>query len=80
MEDLCNSTKLPELVSINNSSRALICSMPKEQLASLEKAFQDNMDFIKPFMVSMMLSTLLGVQSLFLTLQGYGGMEHLIHI
>uniref|UniRef100_A0A8C5SKP0 Uncharacterized protein n=1 Tax=Laticauda laticaudata TaxID=8630 RepID=A0A8C5SKP0_LATLA len=50
MEDLCNLTKLPELVAINNGSRALICSMPKEQLASLERAFQNNMDFIKPLM------------------------------
>uniref|UniRef100_A0A670ZUW7 P-type phospholipid transporter n=1 Tax=Pseudonaja textilis TaxID=8673 RepID=A0A670ZUW7_PSETE len=53
VEDLCNLTKLPELVAINNGSRALICSMPKEQLASLERAFQNNMDFIKPLMVSM---------------------------
>ncbi|XP_026574339.1 ATP-binding cassette sub-family A member 1 isoform X2 [Pseudonaja textilis] len=50
VEDLCNLTKLPELVAINNGSRALICSMPKEQLASLERAFQNNMDFIKPLM------------------------------
>uniref|UniRef100_A0A670ZUV4 P-type phospholipid transporter n=1 Tax=Pseudonaja textilis TaxID=8673 RepID=A0A670ZUV4_PSETE len=60
VEDLCNLTKLPELVAINNGSRALICSMPKEQLASLERAFQNNMDFIKPLMVSMMFSILLG--------------------
>uniref|UniRef100_A0A670ZV15 P-type phospholipid transporter n=1 Tax=Pseudonaja textilis TaxID=8673 RepID=A0A670ZV15_PSETE len=61
VEDLCNLTKLPELVAINNGSRALICSMPKEQLASLERAFQNNMDFIKPLMVSMMFSILLGL-------------------
>ncbi|XP_007428699.1 ATP-binding cassette sub-family A member 1 [Python bivittatus] len=50
LKDLCNFTKLPEPVAINNASVALMCSMPKEQLASLERAFQDNVDFIKPIL------------------------------
>ncbi|KAG8130416.1 hypothetical protein E2320_017030 [Naja naja] len=50
MEDLCNLTKLPELVAIKNGSHALICSMPKEQLASLERVFHNNVDFIKPLL------------------------------
>uniref|UniRef100_A0A8C6VPK5 P-type phospholipid transporter n=1 Tax=Naja naja TaxID=35670 RepID=A0A8C6VPK5_NAJNA len=56
MEDLCNLTKLPELVAIKNGSHALICSMPKEQLASLERVFHNNVDFIKPLLFMSMTS------------------------
>lgn len=57
MEDLCNSTKLSEFVIIQNPAvavvtDALICLMPKDKLASVEKVFQANLDIMKPFMVS----------------------------
>ncbi|KAJ6657074.1 hypothetical protein lerEdw1_002819 [Lerista edwardsae] len=53
LKDLCNSTNLSEFVTIQNPvvkviSHALVCSMPKEKLASAEKVFQANLDVLKP--------------------------------
>ncbi|XP_060619641.2 phospholipid-transporting ATPase ABCA1 [Anolis sagrei] len=55
VKDLCNSTKLSEIVVIQNPlidavSNAVICSMPKEKLVLAEKVFQDNLDVMKPFL------------------------------
>ncbi|XP_062985205.1 phospholipid-transporting ATPase ABCA1 [Elgaria multicarinata webbii] len=55
VKDLCNSTKFSEFITTQNSmldmvTRALVCSIPKETLASAERAFQDNLDFLKPVM------------------------------
>ncbi|XP_020657095.3 phospholipid-transporting ATPase ABCA1 [Pogona vitticeps] len=55
VKDLCNSTRLSELVIIKNPlvdvvSSALVCTLPKEKLASAEKVFQSNIDILKPIM------------------------------
>lgn len=57
LKDLCNSTNLSEFVTIQNPvvkviSNALVCTMPKEKLASAEEVFQANLDIMKPIMVS----------------------------
>lgn len=55
LKDLCNSTNLSEFVTIQNPvvkviSNALVCTMPKEKLASAEEVFQANLDIMKPIM------------------------------
>jgi ATP-binding cassette subfamily A (ABC1) protein 1 len=52
LADLCNSSKLADVIQIGDPEVSELCGLPREKLDEAERVLHSNLDVLKPIVVS----------------------------
>lgn len=52
LTNLCNGSKLEEVIQLSDQDVSSLCSLPGEKLDAAERVFLSNLDILKPILVS----------------------------
>lgn len=52
LTDLCNGSKLKEVINLDDHEVSTLCSLPPEKLEAAEQVLRSSVDVLKPILVS----------------------------